>query len=106
MPRVLAPLAFFAAATTLIVIVQRSLSAETSATPPATTTSATTTGATESGTKTNKSGGPKKRYYRVQPNDLLATIAEQFDTSVEDLIQLNPGLDPNNLQVGQRVRVR
>lgn len=105
MPRVLAPLAFFAATTALILIVHRSLTAETTATPPA-TTSATTTGKTEAGTKTNAGGKVKKRYYRVRPNDLLATIAERFDTTVEDLIQLNPGLDPNNLQVGQRVRVR
>lgn len=109
MPRVLAPLAFFAAATTLVVVVQRSLTADTATS--ATTTGATTgttdragTGTTERTTKRGR--GAKKRFYRVRDGDFLETIAQRFDTTVGDLLRLNPNLDPNSLQPGQRIRVR
>jgi LysM repeat protein len=105
LPRILAPLAFFAAATVLVVVVNRSLNADagqTATTPPAagTDTSATT----NEGTTTNRGG--KKRFYRVRNGDFLETIAQRFDTTVEDLLALNPNLDPNSLQPGERIRVR
>ena len=104
----LAPLAFFAAATTLVAVVHRSLTAETAASPTTTApaTDATRTGSTDVGATTTKSGGPKKRFYRVREGDFLETIAQRFDTTVDDLLQLNPNLDPNSLQPGQRIRVR
>ena len=108
LPRVLAPLAFFVAATILVLVVQRSLTADTRATPSEDTTPAVaTTGAraTQAGT-TTRAAGAKKRYYRVREGEFLETIAQKFDTTVADLLQLNPGLDPNSLSVGQRIRVR
>jgi LysM repeat protein len=112
-PRVLAPLAFFAAATTLVVVVHRSLTADTAATPsPATgaPTGATgTKGAEGTGTTeptTTQGGRQARRFYRVREGDFLETIAQRFDTTVDDLLQLNPNVDPNNLQPGQRLRVR
>ena len=105
LPRILAPLAFFAAATVLVVVINRSLNSDTgqTATTPAagTGTAATTT----EGTTTNR-GGKKKRFYRVREGDFLETIAQRFDTTVEDLLALNPNLDPNSLQPGERIRVR
>jgi LysM repeat protein len=108
-PRLLAPVAFFVAATVLILIVQNALSSDdgptgptaTQSTPPPTTTgSETTTG----GTGTTER--PRRRYYRVKSGDLLETIAAEFNTSVEQLLELNPGIDPQALTVGQRIRVR
>jgi len=32
-------------------------------------------------------------------------VAIRFDTTVEDLLALNPGIEPTNLEVGQRIRV-
>jgi hypothetical protein len=43
--------------------------------------------------------------YSVRSGDTLGTIAERFGTSVDLLLALNPGIDPNALRVGQTVRV-
>ena len=49
-------------------------------------------------------GGP--RTVVVRAGDTLEAIAERTGTTVEVLARLNPGLDPELLRVGQRVRVR
>jgi hypothetical protein len=36
----------------------------------------------------------------------LETIAAAHGTSVQRLLELNPGIDPRTLTVGQQVRVR
>jgi len=33
-------------------------------------------------------------------------VAEQFDTTVEELLVLNPEIDPVALTIGQRIRVK
>ncbi|WP_027365462.1 LysM peptidoglycan-binding domain-containing protein [Desulfotruncus alcoholivorax] len=43
------------------------------------------------------------RYRRVKPGDTLYTIAKEAGTTVDTLIRLNPGIDPLNLQVGQKI---
>jgi LysM repeat protein len=42
----------------------------------------------------------------VRPGDTLEGIAERAGTTVAAVTRLNPGLDPDVLRVGQRVRVR
>ena len=42
----------------------------------------------------------------VESGDTLDQIALDHDTTVERLLELNPNLDPRELQVGQQVRVR
>jgi LysM domain len=52
---------------------------------------------------------PRRRqraFYRVKLNDTLGLIAEKTDVPVERLQELNPDLDPQNLIVGQRIRLR
>jgi hypothetical protein len=49
---------------------------------------------------------PQRRFYRVRLNDTLGLIAEQTGVPVEQLEALNPELDPQNLIVGQRIRLR
>jgi LysM repeat protein len=44
-------------------------------------------------------------YYVVQSGDTLGSIASKYDTTVEELVRLNPDVDPTALQVGQRIRV-
>jgi hypothetical protein len=54
-------------------------------------------------------GRPRRRqraFYRVKLNDTLGLIAEKTDVPVERLQELNPELDPQNLIVGQRIRLR
>jgi hypothetical protein len=50
--------------------------------------------------------GPQRTFYRVRLNDTLGLIAEQTGVPVERLEALNPELDPQNLIVGQRIRLR
>jgi LysM repeat protein len=49
---------------------------------------------------------PTRTFYRVRLNDTLGLIAEQTGVPVEQLEALNPELDPQNLIVGQRIRLR
>jgi hypothetical protein len=43
--------------------------------------------------------------YSVRSGDTLGTIAERFGTTVDELLVLNPGIDPRALRVGQSLRV-
>jgi LysM repeat protein len=45
-------------------------------------------------------------FYTVQPGDNLTTIAAKTGIPILTLEQLNPSLDPNSLQTGQRLRLR
>lgn len=44
---------------------------------------------------------PDRELYLVQPGDTLSAIAAQFQTTVEAIQALNPGVDPQRLAVGQ-----
>jgi LysM repeat protein len=48
----------------------------------------------------------RPRYYLVRPGDILGTIAARTGVSLAQLEALNPTLDPNSLQAGQRLRLR
>ena len=103
-PRILAPLAFFAAATVLIMLVNNSLNSETGgSTAPAEPRAQATTGAAETG---QTRPGRRRRFYRIREGDTLEAIAAQFNTTVDDLNRLNPGVNANALTPGQRIRVR
>jgi LysM repeat protein len=101
--RLAAPVAFFAAATVLVILVASGLNGGSStATSPSaapTLTSPTTSTGTSTGRK------KKKRVYRVHRGDTLESIAAKFHTTVDDLLQLNPDVDPLALSPGQRIRV-
>jgi LysM repeat protein len=43
--------------------------------------------------------------YSVRSGDTLAAIADRFGTSVDRLMELNPGIDPQALRVGEPIRV-
>lgn len=42
-------------------------------------------------------------YWVVAPGDTLYAIARQVGTTVETLLSLNPGLDPQNLKIGSSI---
>jgi LysM repeat protein len=46
------------------------------------------------------------KYYLVQSGDNLSAIAAKTHTPLATLEGLNPLLDPNSLQTGQRIRLR
>ena len=43
--------------------------------------------------------------YSVRSGDTLASIADKFGTTVDRLMELNPGIDPTALRVGEPIRV-
>jgi LysM repeat protein len=106
--RYAAPAAFLAAATVAILLVRAGLENGDVTTPPA-TTAVTTTGATttEPGTTGETTTIPAgAEFYEIQAGDTLAVIADEHDTTVEQLLVLNPDVDPVALTVGQRIRVK
>jgi LysM repeat protein len=101
--RLAAPAAFLAGITIAVLLVRAGLS-DGETTTAAQTSVATTTAATTAPTRTATQPAPV--FVEVESGGTLDQIALDNDTTVEQLLQLNPGLDPTSLQVGQRIRVR
>jgi LysM repeat protein len=117
--RLAAPVAFLIGITILIVLVHSALSSgggtttaaatttaeqtTTKAKPKPTTTKAATTTATTGTTST--STGPAQ-YYTIQSGDTFGAIASREGTTVQELVALNPGVNPNALTVGQQIRIK
>lgn len=51
------------------------------------------------------SATPKRKTYKVRPGDTLALISERTGVTVEELMELNPKVDPNSLTVGQIIKL-
>jgi LysM repeat protein len=100
--RLAAPAAFLAGVTVAVVLVRAGFS---SADEPATTASVLTTAPTTTAKKANQKPKPGV-FATVESGDTVDQIALDNDTTVERILELNPGLDPTALQVGQKVRVR
>ncbi len=49
---------------------------------------------------------PTPKYYVVKPGDTLSAISVTTHIPILRLRDLNPGLFPNSLQTGQRLRLR
>jgi LysM repeat protein len=96
--RYAAPVAFLAAVTIGAVVVRAGL--EHGKHPAATRT--TTVGSKTTRTHRHK---PHLRTYTVQSGDTFGSIATKTGTTVIRLEQLNPGVDPTALRVGEKIRV-
>jgi LysM repeat protein len=99
--RFTAPAAFLAAITIAVLLVRSGLqegSKHTSA--PTIAAGSTVAGTTRQGKKRHA------RTYTVQSGDTFESIARKNGTTVARLEQLNPGVDPTALQVGQKIRVQ
>jgi Tfp pilus assembly protein FimV len=95
------PAAFLILATVAILLVRAGIHQEPAARvaqpPPAPRPSAST--------ERSRVRGARASGYSVRSGDTLGTIAERFGTTVDQLIVLNPGIDPRALRVGQSIRV-
>jgi LysM repeat protein len=94
-----APTAFLAAVTIAVLLVRSGLQTTSS---PGTTPVATTRSST---TPTTTTVVRRPRFYRVRFGETLSDVAIRFHTTVEDLLALNPGIEPTSLEVGQRIRI-
>jgi LysM repeat protein len=106
--RYLAPAAFLLALTIAVLLVRSGLGGDGGGGADKTpltglVTERTTTAKTTSTARTTTQAA--KRFYTVQSGDTLATIAAKADTTTEQLLALNPGIDPHALTIGQKVRV-
>jgi LysM repeat protein len=93
--RYLAPIALAATIAGTYVIVHNGLSSKPTPAP-----------AQPSGTFHARTRLSRKRYYVVKPGDSMTSIASKTGISLNTLEQLNPGVQPDALQTGQRLRLR
>jgi len=98
--RYAAPVAFLAAVTVAILLVRSGLQTHSSPGP------ATSVAATTVSTPTVVKRRPRPKYYRLLAGETLSDVAIRFNTTVEDLLALNPKIKPTQLTVGQRIRVK
>lgn len=109
--RIAAPAAFLLGVTVFVLLVRAGLdggepsgSSGPQVTAPATTAPGGTNDAATTTAPTTTA--PEPVFATVEPGDTLQAIADDQGTTVARLLELNPDLDPTNLQIGQRVRVR
>ena len=114
-----APAAFLAAVTIAVILINAGLNSGSGSTTTvealpttSTATKQTTTklvltgpqaGTTTTATETTTPGAA---YYGVESGDTLGSIAEKYSTTVDELMTLNPGIDPTAMHIGQRIRVK
>ena len=99
-----APAAFLAAVTIAVLLVRSGL--QTKASPGTTSVAITQSTPTSTGATTGTTTAEQKQFYRLRAGETLSDVAIRFSTTVEDLLALNPGIEPTNLNVGQRIRVK
>jgi LysM repeat protein len=104
--RFLAPLALVAFAVAFFMVVSASPDEEQSARPTGTAPRAV--GGATAAPRAN--GKPRKRrlkrFYTVKPGDTPSGIAEKTGVALEEILSLNPTLDPQTLTVGTKIRLR
>jgi LysM repeat protein len=108
--RLAAPLAFFFAATVLIILVQRALESDageagTTAKTTERTDTETTATTTPDGTTTDVPRSCRRNRYRVRSGDTLESIAAKCQVPLDELLLLNPDIDPLTLNPGDRIRI-
>jgi LysM repeat protein len=118
--RLAAPAAFLLATTVAVLLVRSALDSDdvpaptTTGTPtvaeagrqqtervPAATASVTTAPAATAPAAT----AAEAEFYVIEAGDTLESVADQYGTTVEELLVLNPDVDPVSLTIGQRIRV-
>jgi len=105
--RYAAPVAFLLGATIAVLLIRSAL--DESGPAPATTsvavtTQATTTAKTTTATTTTTTGAAQ--YHTIVSGDTFQQLALDNNTTVDELVRLNPGVDPAALTVGQKIRIR
>jgi LysM repeat protein len=101
-----APAAFLVAATIAALLIRAGFEAGSSGSPGGTSASGTTTtrpaATTTASTSTTTTA---RRFYTIQAGDTLDVVAAKYGQTVDELLALNPGVDPHALRIGQKIRV-
>ena len=97
--RYAAPVAFLAAVTIAVLLVRSGLEGNSPSSTTATTRTTTTT-------NTVPTRHRRPKYYRLRAGETISDVAVRFNTTVEELLKLNPKIKPTQLTIGQRIRVR
>jgi LysM repeat protein len=92
--RFVAPLALAAALVGVLAVVQTSRSDHAKPARPAATH-----------VRRHHHHKPRPRVYAIRPGDTLTMIATRTGTTVDVLEQLNPGIDPQALHAGARLKL-
>jgi LysM repeat protein len=103
--RLAAPAAFLAAVTIAVLLIKSGLGGADSARTTTAVVLPTVTTAAKAPHRRRGARTVGARYYTIQSGDTLGVVAFRLHTTVEDLIRLNPGIDPRSLHSGQRIRV-
>jgi len=106
--RYAAPAVFLLAITILVLLVRAGLTGgHTSSNGP--TVPVSTAAVTEAATTAPATTAPKqpaKRFYAIARGDTFSIVARKFNTTVEALQALNPGVSSSALTIGQQIRVK
>jgi nucleoid-associated protein YgaU len=94
--RLVAPLALLAAAVAVVVVIQGSRSGSPGSSPPVTRTALH---------RPARHARPRPTSYVVQAGDTLSVIAAKTHVSLATIMRLNPSVDPQALQTGQRLKL-
>jgi LysM repeat protein len=97
-----APAAFLLAVTIAVLLVRSGLQSD----PASSSTTTPTTQTVETTPSTTPVPVKQRRFYRLREGETLSDVAVKFNTTVEQLLALNPGIQPTNLIIGQRIRVK
>jgi LysM repeat protein len=99
--RLIAPVALLLAVVAVLLVIQSTLGSDDSDGGSKGTQAEQTTP-----TETRERPVRERANYTVKLNDTLGLIAEKTGVSVERIQALNPDLDPQNLIVGQKIKLR
>lgn len=104
--RFLAPIALIAVIVAGVMVVQNGRAPKSGGTSTTTTQSGSATTTTASSKKSSKSSKKSSaKTYTVKSGDNLSSVAEKTGVSIEKIQALNPKLDAQNLQVGQKIKL-
>jgi LysM repeat protein len=99
--RLLAPVALLLAVAAVLVVIQTSIGSDDS-----NGDSARTSAEQRPPSERRERPVRQRASYTVKLNDTLGLIAEKTGVTVERIEELNPDLDPQNLIVGQKIKLR
>jgi LysM repeat protein len=103
--RFAAPAAFLVAVTIAALLIRAGFEGGSSGSPAGTTPGTTTTRPAATTTASTSTTTTARRFYTIQAGDTLDVVAAKYAKTVDELLALNPGVDPHALRIGQKIRV-